>query len=137
MTHKQARRRFTAVLAVSMAAFLLASLGLAWADKNLQLPFFAPWLLVVVPVVALLVPLWAQWRYLGDIDEYLRSLELKAIFAGLVIVLVAASGWGYAELYIDVPHIEMYWLNPLYWIAYSIASTTLFYREGHQACKTV
>ncbi len=135
MTHQQARRRFTAVLALSMAVFLLSSLALAWADNALELPAFMPWLLVMVPIVAFLTPLWAQWRYLNELDEYLRSLEMRAIFVGLAAILVLASSWGYAELYIDGPRLQMYWLNPVYWIVYSIASTMLNYREGQKACK--
>ena len=133
MTHQQARRRFTTVLIVSMGLFLLASIGLGFAHKNLDLPLFLPWLLVIVPIVALLTPLCAQWRYLNDIDEYLRSLEIRAIFIGLVAVLMAASAWGYAELFIDGPSVPMYWLNQLYWVAYAVASVVLNAREGQQA----
>ena len=130
MTHQQARRRFTTILIVSMALFVAVSLGLAWAGGAPQVPPVLSWLLAAIAVVALLTPLWAQWSYLGGIDEYLRSLELRAIFAGLVTILLVASGWGYVELYLDGARLQMYWLNPLYWIVYSIAHVAVGLRES-------
>ena len=133
MTYQNARRRFLITIAISMTVFLLASIALGWAAKSAFLPNYVLWILVLVPVLALLAPLRAQWRYLGELDEYLRNLEVRAIFASLAVLLILASGWGYVELYLDAPSLPLYWLNPVYWVAYSVGSMFVAMREARAA----
>jgi hypothetical protein len=129
MNHKQANRRFITVTVTSMAVFVGACLVLAWADEVSAVPSPILWIGSIIPVTALLTPVWAHWRYLNEIDEFLRSIQLKAIFGGLAVLLVLASSWGFVELYIDAPTISMFWLNPIYWIAYSVGAA-YFSRSG-------
>jgi hypothetical protein len=133
MNHKQANRRFVTVTITSMAVFVSVCLVLARADDVSAVPPPVLWIGSVIPVAALLTPVWAHWRYLNEIDEFLRSIQLKAIFGGLGVLLVLASSWGFVELYIDAPKISMFWLNPLYWIAYSVGAVYFSRREGVEA----
>jgi hypothetical protein len=130
MSYKQANRRFTSTIAVSMAVFLGACLALTWANKFTDTPKPLLWFACILPVVALLTPVWAQWRFINEIDEYLRSIQLKAIFLGLAALLLLASAWGFVEMYVGAPPVSMFWLNPVYWVAYSIGATYLMWREG-------
>ena len=76
------------------------------------------------------MPIWALWRYIGEVDEFLRSLQLKAILCGLAVMLPLASSWGYVEMFFDAPQISMYWLNPIFWIAYAMGLTYFLRRDG-------
>ena len=130
MTQEQASRRYFSVLIPAVIVFLAASYAIKLADTAAMLPPWALYAAAIVPIAALLGMFWAHWRYMNEIDEFLRSIQVKAAFAGLVIVLTIASGWGYLELYAEVTPLPIYWLNPLYWVAYSIASVTITMRSG-------
>ena len=130
MTQEQANRRYLSVLIPATMVFVAASYGIKLADNAAVLP---PWVLyaaAIVPIAALLGMFWAHWRYMREIDEFLRSIQVKAAFAGLVIVLTIASAWGYLEFYAEVAPLSIYWLNPLYWIVYSIAVVIFTLRSG-------
>ena len=130
MTQEQANRRYLSVLIPATIVFVAASYGIKLADNAAVLP---PWMLyaaAIVPIAALLGMFWAHWRYMREIDEFLRSIQVKAAFAGLVIVLTIASAWGYLEFYAEVAPLSIYWLNPLYWIVYSIAVVIFTLRSG-------
>mgnify|MGYP001283811642 FL=1 len=128
---KQANRRFISVALLSMALLLASSLAVPLAGGRDAVPTPLVWAAAVASILALLLPLWALWRYLQELDEYLRSLQLKAIYFGLAVLLVVVTGWGYFELYFDLPNLGMYWLNPVYWVAYSAA--VVFVHRHHGA----
>lgn len=130
MDFQRASRRFNRVIAVSMGFFLLACLALSWAGGFRSIPEPVLWAASIIPVAALLTPVWAQWRFINEIDEFLRSIQLRAIFVGLAVVLVVASAWGFVEMYVDATTVSMYWLNPVYWVTYAIASTYFLRRDG-------
>jgi len=130
MTQEQASRRYFSVLIPATIVFVAASYGITLADNAAILPPWALYAVAIVPIAALLGMFWAHWRYMREIDEFLRSIQVKAAFAGLVIVLTIASGWGYLEFYAEVAPLSIYWLNPLYWIVYSIAAVIFTLRSG-------
>jgi|GEM_PF-933758 hypothetical protein len=130
MRYRDANRRYVTVTAIATTVLLIACLGLAWAESSAALPTYVLWMATAIPVAALLTPLWALWRYLNEIDEFLRSIQLNAILCGLAALLLVASTWGFVEIYIDAPQVSMFWLNPIFWVTYSIATVILSRREG-------
>ena len=130
MMYKQANRRFLTVMMSAMALFLLFSLLIDWSNRNLELAAPILWAASLVPIAALLTTLWAHWRFVTEIDEFLRSIQIKAIFVGLAVIRILVSSWGYLERYVDAPTLPMFWLNPIYWIAYSCAAMVFSRREG-------
>jgi len=130
MTNEKASRRYFGFLIPAVIVFVAASYAIKSADNAGLLPSAALYMAAIVPIGALLGMFWAHWRYMREIDEFLRSIQVKAAFAGLVTMLTIASGWGYLEFYADVAPLSVYWLNPLYWIAYSIAAVGFTLRSG-------
>lgn len=130
MTNEQATRRYLIVLIPAAMVFLASSFAIKLADDAGILPVPGLYAAAVIPIVAMIAQFWAHWRYVSEIDEFLRFIQLKAAFAGLALVLTLASGWGYLEFYAGAPEFSMFWLNPIYWIAYSIAAVALAYRHG-------
>jgi hypothetical protein len=130
MKHEVATRRFLRALIPAMAVFLIASLLLAWLKSNGA----SPAVLVAtaaVPIAALLVPFWAMWRFLTDVDEFLRFVQVKALLVGTATALTIASGWGYLEAYAGTPALPVLWLNPIFWLGYAVAACVLTFREGY------
>jgi len=131
MTNEKATRRYLGTIIPAAIAFIAASLALKLMDNAGMLAVEALYALSIVPVGLMLGMFWAQWRYLNQIDEYLRSIQVKGGFAGLVVVLTVATGWGWLELAAEAPPLSMFWLNPLYWIVYSIA--VMWFRPRDEA----
>ena len=48
---------------------------------------------------------------------------------GAAAVVLTATVWGYLEAYADAPDLPMFWLNPLYWVAYSLGVLVTTKRE--------
>ncbi|MFC0008506.1 hypothetical protein [Devosia nitrariae] len=130
MTNEQATRRYFTVLVPATIMFLGSSLAVKLLDEAGVLPLPGLYAVAVIPIVAMLVPFWAHWRYMSEIDEFLRSVQLKAMFAGLALVMSLASSWGYLEFYAGAPELSVFWLNPIYWIAYAVAAAALTLRYG-------
>jgi hypothetical protein len=119
VTNEQAGRRYYAVLIPGTILFLALCIGVKFADDSAMFPDPVLYALGLIPAGLLIGAFWAQWRYINEIDEVQRSIHVKAAFVGLAVVMTAATGWGFLELFVEVPRISMFWLNPLYWIAYS------------------
>lgn len=122
MSEKQATLRYFAGFVPAMAIFLGGSLGLAWLDKKVGLPDPVMIALAIVPIVALLSMFWLHWRFLQEIDEYLRQIQINALLCGAAVALAIATGWGYLEQYSDLAALPVFWLNPVFWVAYGIAA---------------
>lgn len=118
MSEKQAARRYHSVFIPTMIVFLGGSLGLAWLDKNTDLSGAVLVSLTVVPILALLSMFWIHWRFLNEIDEYLREIQIKSLLFGAAIVMAIATAWGYLEAYVNAPALPIFWLNPIFWMAY-------------------
>ena len=130
MTNETANRRYMSIVIPASIVFVGTSYAIKQADGAGMLPPPALYVAALVPVAAMLTMFWAQWRYVSEIDEFLRFIQIKAAFAALAVVMTIATGWGYLEFYAEAPLLSIFWLNPLYWIAYSIAAVTFSIRDG-------
>ena len=130
MTVERATRRYFALLVPAMLVFMSSTLGIVWADDTLALPAAAPYALTVVPIAALLSTYWALWRFITEIDEFLRLIQIKSIIIGLIAVMMVITGWGLMEIYADAPALGIFWLNPVFWVAYAIAALIITKRDG-------
>lgn len=129
MSEKKATQRYFQAFIPAMVIFLGGSLGLAWLNENSSVA--APTLigLAIVPILASLSMFWLHWRFLNEIDEFLRQIQTNALLFGAAIVMAVATAWGYCEAYLDAPSFPMFWLNPLFWIAYALAVSIQTYRN--------
>ena len=130
MTNEKATWRYLRVLIPAALLFIGASIALRAADNADLLPIPALYAVSIIPVALMLGMFWAHWRYMNEIDEFLRSIQVKGAFFGLVVVMIVATGWGWLELFAEAPQLSIFWLNPLYWVAYTAAVLVLNPREG-------
>lgn len=130
MTHKQAHRRYMKLAAFSMVLYIIGIMALSWTREHMELPLFAIYGLLVFPVFSILLWMWGMWRYVTEIDEFLRSIQVKSIMYGLAIMLAITSGWGLLEFYSDVPKLPIFYAMPIFTGAYGIAHIIITKREG-------
>lgn len=128
-TTRATRRYYGALLPVT-AVFLASSFGIAWLDTNTDAPATLLAALTLLPVAALFAMFWVQWRYIRALDEYLRHLHTKALLVGAAVALGIATGWGLFEAITDAPALWVFWLNPLFWIAYAVAVVGFSLRDN-------
>ena len=130
MNVKQATRRYYAVFVPVMLVFLASSLGIFWLDSVNAASDGVLAILAVIPIAAILSMFWIHWRYMQDIDEFLRQIQMKGMMVGAAVALGAGTAWGYLEMYADAPPISVFWINPLFWVAYAVATMIFSKREG-------
>ncbi len=130
MTTEQATYRYFKVFIPSMIGYMIGSIGLTWAADHMNLPPLALYGLAVIPIAAILAAFWAHWRFACEIDEFLRSIQIKAVIFGIACVMVIATGWGTLEMLTNAPKLGVFWLLPIFWVSYSAAAVVVTKREG-------
>lgn len=130
MTHKQAHRRYMKLSAALMVLYLLGTYGLSLAENHTNIPRFVFYGLTGFPIGAILGWMWGLWRYVNEIDEFLRAIQIKAIMYGLAIVMGVSTGWGLLEFYAEVPRLPIFYVVPMFGGAYGIAHIIISKREG-------
>ncbi len=78
-----------------------------------------------IAAIAAAVAVLAAWfvfyiRWHLSFDEFERTLELQAIALAAGIVIVAASGWGLAEMILDAPAAPIVFVAPAFSTVYGI-----------------
>lgn len=130
MTPERATYRYFAVLIPAQIVFIVASIVIAYGGPALRLEGWRLYPATLVPILALLVTFWAHWRFVWDVDEFIRLVHIKALLAGLAVLMIFATSWGLFEVYAKAPAFPIFWLTPLFWAAYGLIATVLSWREG-------
>ncbi len=131
MAHdKEAEKRYRKVFIPAMGIYVIGVFGISWGEEQSYLSAGAVSALTLIPVLAIFAWMWAQWRFVKELDEYLRQIQTEAMMIGLMIVTAIASGWGLMELMTDVPRIPIFFAGPGFYLVYGIAYTVLAKRAG-------
>lgn len=129
MTESQAKRRYFKIFVPSMAIYLVSMFGISFYEKQGDIPQIVLYALCLVPVGALLGWMWAQWRYVNELDEYLKMIQIKGILFGLAVVLAISASWGMMELLADVPRLKIFHVITIFCFSAGPATGFLTYRE--------
>jgi len=129
---KQANRRFHRTLVPATAVFLASSFALGQGGSSGWLSAPLVYALALIAISALLLVFWTFWRYLREIDEYLRLIQTRAVLVGTAVILSVSTAWGFLEQYTGAPNLPLFWLTPLFWIVYVVAAAVISKREGVQ-----
>lgn len=71
--------------------------------------------LALLPTLPTFLMIWAMGRYLiEETDEYLRYRTTRAALMSLGMVLAVGLFYGFLEVFRLVPHIEAYWVLPVW-----------------------
>lgn len=130
MTTKQATRRYFQIFVPAMILYLVSTFGLNYLfdQPDIEIHIALKIAMSLVPICALLSLFWTHWRYMNDLDELLREIQIKGAFGGLAIVMLVATGWGALEKILDAPALEVFLLNPIFWVGYSVTTAYFTWR---------
>ena len=134
MIQKHAHRRYLKIFIPSIIVYLIGVFGISWAEDKSFLPPYTIYILVFIPILAIFAWMWAQWRYVKELDEYLSKIHTEAMMIGLMIITAIASGWGLMELMTDVPRIPIFFAGPGFYLFYGFASWIIRRRAGLKGC---
>lgn len=129
MTEPQAKRRYFKIFVPSMAIYLASLFGISFYAKQADMPQPLLYALCLIPVGALLGWMWAQWRYVNELDEYLKMIQIKGILFGLAVVLAISASWGLMEVLADVPTLKVFHVVTIFCFATGPAIGFLTWRE--------
>lgn len=124
MANERARRKYFFVVIPSIFVFLSVGKGIEWFQQSANPSPTSLILLSLIPMIAIFAIFWAQWRFINELDEFLRSVQIKAMLCGLGLILAVVSTWGYLEeltLGFEVPRLPMFWLLPLFLATYGVS----------------
>ncbi|HEY6815532.1 MAG TPA: hypothetical protein VI168_08340 [Croceibacterium sp.] len=86
----------------------------------------ALWLLALAAAAPLCWGIWVTVRYLAqESDEYLRHLTVMSTLAGLAVVLVATTLWGFLDDLGMVPEAWAWWPLPVFAVGMTVARAWL------------
>ncbi len=114
----------------AVIGFLACSFGLELAQGTTLVNGIPTYGLALIPVGLLLFVFWAFQRFLSEVDEFIRSVHRQGVWFGLAIILIVSTSWGFFERYADVTALPIFWLTPIFWISYGLATGLLSKRAG-------
>ena len=130
MDTETATKRFFLILFPATFVFVAASVGIAMLDQFAEPSQITLIAISLIPIIAQLLTFWAYWRFVTEIDEFLRAIQIRAVLFGLASILLIATAWGYLEAYAETPRLELLWLNPIYWASYGLGALVFTRRAG-------
>jgi len=75
------------------------------------------YLLGVLPAAPIVLALLVTGAYLvEEKDEFQRNLYIQALLGGMAMTLSLTTVWGNLEDLVHVPHLDLIWVYPLFWI---------------------
>lgn len=90
--------------------------------KQFEPPVPVSFALALLPTLPTFFMIWAMGRYLvEETDEYLRFQTIRAALMSLGMVLAVGLFYGFLEVFKLVPHIEAYWVLPVWAIGLGFA----------------
>ena len=108
-------RRYSRRIALSSALYVAAIVGASTLLGGVVPVSPLALAIALLPGLAVLLMLYAIARLLIELDdEYLRMLEVRKALVATALVLAVSSVWGLLELYTAVPHLQVFWVFPIW-----------------------
>jgi len=125
-------RRYLREYLPAMLGYVVAVLVSVWLLRRIEAPALRA-AVALLPVVPIGLALRATARYIRDVDELQRRIELEAVSLGSVGVGFAymTAGFLQAARVVNVPAaVAMFWVFPLLCLGYGIAKCLVARRYG-------
>ena len=130
MSKKSATRRYLTATVLIMIGYIISIFGVSWAEDKLNLPMWAYYGLALIPAMCIIAWIGMFWRFMMEVDEYLRRIQIAGVVTALAFVMAFCSSWGLLEFFTNVPKFPVFYIMPLYCVFYGIATMIIARREG-------
>lgn len=119
MKPAEAKKRYYKIFAPSMALYLIATLGASWYLKGNEVPQTGKYILALFPALFIWWFVWGHIRFFREADEFERSRQISGALFGIAVLMVFSTGWGFLEMLADAPKFPVFYIFPLFCVAYS------------------
>jgi len=118
----QAIRRFKFRCYASAALVVLTVFVATASFRLLHLHGVVAYFVAVLPALPILWALVAVGQYLEEEkDEFQRALHVQYLLWGIGGTLATTTVWGYLEDFLQVPHLNLVYVYPIFWLFVAIA----------------
>ena len=122
MTNKEARRRYFKVFFPAMTGYIISIFGIStFIDKTAEATPLT-YVLALIPAIFVFLWVWSHARFVLEMDEFARMLQIRSVLCGLIGLMVLTTAWGLLEFYTPVPAIPIFLVLPGFYFCYGIAS---------------
>lgn len=125
MTPQRARRRYVVGFSLSMAIYVVLVFGVSLSIKRLGVEGPALYALAVLPSLPLIFSIYVMGRYLFEMDEYQRAIQMRRMLAGLGATLAVCSVWGFVEVFADAPRLDLYLVYPMFCMFWGLSCAAI------------
>ena len=113
--HNPAYRRYLKRMLVGVALYLVTIFAAVKVLHHGAAPSPLAIAITLLPGLAVLSMLWAIARLLVELDdEFLRMLEVRKSLVATGVTLAVTSVWGLLEAFTTVPHLDVFWVFPIW-----------------------
>lgn len=130
MNQKHAHRRYMKIFIPAMILYVMSMIGISLAKKNGSMPEPLLYGVAIIPAVFVLVWIWGHMRYITEIDEYLRGLQVRAVMLGMAGVMAFTTVWGLLEELAAAPVVPIFYIVPGFYLLYGLAYMVISKRAG-------
>lgn len=117
-----ARRRYQMRFWPLMALYAVLILGVALLIKHAPPPGAWRYVAAAAPALPIIGIIVVFGLYLGEItDEFRRAVIVQSMLWSLGLVLAFSTVWGFLELLADAPHLQLWWIFPIYSVGQGVA----------------
>ncbi len=116
----EAKKRYFSVFIPSMALYLITTFGATWLLKSNEIGQVIKYIIAIIPALFIWWLVWAQIRYFREGDEFERARQVSGALFGIAVLMVFSTGWGFLEMLADAPKFPVFYIFPLFCVAYSI-----------------
>lgn len=130
MTNKVATKRYARLGIPAMIAYLAAIFGASFSIDDGDPVTLLTFIIALMPAVFVFLFMWAGARYIMELDEFMRSLQIRAIMWGLTLTTAITTAWGLLEFYTPVPRLPIFYVLPGFYLLYGLASVIVHKRHN-------
>ncbi|GEM_PF-7095599 len=134
MTTQQKIKNYRQSMLFLSAGYVIGVMAAAVAGHSKTLSPLTIYIAAIIPTLFIFAILWVQWKFVKSLDEYLRAIHTEAMIIGSMISIAVAGSWGLPEMLADVPHLPVFYVMPLYYLAFAVSITVLKKRAKITGC---
>jgi hypothetical protein len=130
-----ASKRYTRRFLVMSFGYVLALFAALGTTRAMTIDGPLLWVLALLPTIPIMGMIWAIARLLvEETDEYQRMRMVRASLIATGVLLVAATLWGFLEMFGLVPHVENWAAFPVWAIGLGIGQFANRFVFGQPGC---
>lgn len=121
-----AARRYLYRFFTAMAFYIVFLVTAVWAFSRYHLTGALAYLLAVLPALPIVAMVVVVGLYLAEEkDEFQRTVLVQSLLWGIGATLSVTTVWGFLENFVQVPHLDLYLVFPLFWFFVGISTGPL------------